>query len=126
MILIALATGLALVLGNGSQNHTGNNENKPLHNKWILIYIGAFCSTITIGYLTYRLLLYFCVTPSYVAHALQQHIYNSFVIDTYSANRQAEFSLTECQICLMDFVDGEELCILPHCGHFFPSACSRR
>ncbi|KAJ6413383.1 hypothetical protein OIU84_006224 [Salix udensis] len=45
---------------------------------------------------------------------------------TYSAGgggATTNFGSTECAICLGDFVEGDEVRVLPHCGHGFHVVC---
>ncbi|KAJ0963870.1 hypothetical protein J5N97_028992 [Dioscorea zingiberensis] len=36
---------------------------------------------------------------------------------------EAGEKITECAICLADFADGDQIRILPHCGHAFHTPC---
>ncbi|XP_047312199.1 RING-H2 finger protein ATL8-like [Impatiens glandulifera] len=40
-----------------------------------------------------------------------------------SVDPAAAAASTECAICLSDYVDGDEIRILPHCGHRFHVSC---
>ncbi|KAJ8764135.1 hypothetical protein K2173_005044 [Erythroxylum novogranatense] len=59
---------------------------------------------------------------------LKKKILKSLPKYNYSASvkasdKEANFSWTECAICLSEFVEGEELRVLPQCNHAFHVAC---
>ncbi|GMJ10543.1 Arabidopsis Toxicos en Levadura 80 [Hibiscus trionum] len=52
---------------------------------------------------------------------LKKKILKSLPKDTFSADLSAKFS--DCAICLTEFVAGDEIRVLPQCGHGFHVAC---
>ncbi|KAE8731441.1 RING-H2 finger protein ATL8 [Hibiscus syriacus] len=52
---------------------------------------------------------------------LKKKILKSLPKDTFSADFSAKFS--DCAICLTEFVAGDEIRVLPQCGHGFHVAC---
>ncbi|KAE8680346.1 RING-H2 finger protein ATL80 [Hibiscus syriacus] len=52
---------------------------------------------------------------------LKKKILKSLPKDTFSADFSAKFS--DCAICLTEFVAGDEIRVLPRCGHGFHIAC---
>ncbi|XVF74073.1 hypothetical protein PTKIN_Ptkin13bG0031800 [Pterospermum kingtungense] len=52
---------------------------------------------------------------------LKKKILNSLPKDTFSADSSAKFS--DCAICLTEFAVGDEIRVLPQCGHGFHVAC---
>ncbi|KAJ8771117.1 hypothetical protein K2173_023442 [Erythroxylum novogranatense] len=59
---------------------------------------------------------------------LKKKILKSLPKYTYSksikaTDKEANFQWTECAICLAEFVEGEEVRVLPGCGHTFHVSC---
>ncbi|KAK8705776.1 hypothetical protein V6N13_049368 [Hibiscus sabdariffa] len=52
---------------------------------------------------------------------LKKKVLKSLPKDTFSADFSAKFS--DCAICLTEFTSGDEIRVLPQCGHGFHVAC---
>ncbi|KAH7518241.1 hypothetical protein FEM48_Zijuj09G0150500 [Ziziphus jujuba var. spinosa] len=55
---------------------------------------------------------------------LDKTILRSLPRIAYNANVNGK--LSECAICLMEYVDGDAIRVLPHCGHTFHMNCVDR
>ncbi|KAK1262771.1 RING-H2 finger protein ATL80 [Acorus gramineus] len=47
----------------------------------------------------------------------------SMPVIVFSTEEEASFETASCAICLEDFAEGEELRVLPKCGHVFHKEC---
>ncbi|XP_041017818.1 RING-H2 finger protein ATL80 [Juglans microcarpa x Juglans regia] len=54
---------------------------------------------------------------------LKKKILKSLPKLTFTAESAAKFSSSECAICLSEFAPGDEILVLPQCGHAFHVAC---
>ncbi|XP_030446986.2 RING-H2 finger protein ATL80 [Syzygium oleosum] len=59
--------------------------------------------------------------PSKANKGLKKKILRSLPKLTFTPDSAARFS--DCTICLAEFADGDEIRVLPHCGHAFHVAC---
>ncbi|XP_015893028.4 RING-H2 finger protein ATL8 [Ziziphus jujuba] len=62
--------------------------------------------------------------PSLPSRGLDKTILRSLPRIAYNANVNGK--LSECAICLMEYVDGDAIRVLPHCGHTFHMNCVDR
>ncbi|KAL3820020.1 hypothetical protein ACJIZ3_005925 [Penstemon smallii] len=54
----------------------------------------------------------------------EREVFDSIPIFIYgSSGNEYEANLSECSICLDEFATGDELCVLPQCGHGFHVRC---
>lgn len=59
--------------------------------------------------------------PPAANKGLKKKVLKSFPRLTYSSDDAGKFS--DCAICLAEFVDGDEIRVLPQCGHGFHAGC---
>ncbi|XP_030527089.1 RING-H2 finger protein ATL80 [Rhodamnia argentea] len=59
--------------------------------------------------------------PSKANKGLKKKVLRSLPKLTFTSDSAARFS--DCTICLAEFAEGDEIRVLPHCGHAFHVAC---
>ncbi|KAG2692994.1 hypothetical protein I3760_08G078700 [Carya illinoinensis] len=62
-------------------------------------------------------------TASSANKGLKKKILKSLPKLTFTTESAAKFSSSECAICLSEFTHGDEILVLPQCGHAFHVAC---
>ncbi|KAJ8539603.1 hypothetical protein K7X08_013855 [Anisodus acutangulus] len=119
----------AVTLPSPPANHS--SEIDIVHSDFVVILAALLCGLICVlGLITVarcawirRITLGNTVVPPPppANKGLKKKVLKSLPKFSYTLERSAKFS--ECAICLTEFVDGDEIRVLPLCGHGFHVGC---
>ncbi|KAI8000877.1 RING-H2 finger protein ATL74 [Camellia lanceoleosa] len=63
------------------------------------------------------------VAPPVIAQGLDPLVVESFPVLTFPIDGEVGFDITDCHICLEDFLQGDNVRVLPACRHIYHIDC---
>lgn len=115
------------MLGGQSSSTVAGAPSEP--DKVNLGYVFTFAALVSAACLLSLVTLYFCFGHTFqyppvssTNKDLKKKVLKTLPKLTYSTQTMAE-KFSECAICLTEFVAGDEIRVLPKCGHCFHVTC---